>query len=297
MTLTHPAALAGPASAGPASAPLLRLVRSELALTLRRPHTLVSLTGFALLPVVIGFGIGAGVTGQVGEPAGGEGRQLLAAASANGLSLPVTVLAVSLALLLPLTVSLAAADAFAGETARGTLRALLLAPVGRLRLVGVKALGVLTVTVLSVAVVSVSSLLAGTLIVGDAAGGGRLLTLSGNTVEIGSALGRVAAAAGWSALQLAAVAAVALAVSAFANYPHVVPAMVMSGAIVSDVLAAIPSLNWLRPWLLTSGWPTLSDLLRDPVPTDNLTGTALIALGYLAAGLAVAVAGMLTRKA
>ena len=55
----------------------------------------------------------------------------------------------ALALLLPLAVAMAAADAIAGEAAHGTLRGLLLAPVGRLRLVGMKAFGVLVVAVLA----------------------------------------------------------------------------------------------------------------------------------------------------
>jgi ABC-2 type transport system permease protein len=58
----------------------------------------------------------------------------------------------------------------------------------------------------------------------------------------------------------------------------------------------IPSLGWLRPVLLTSGWSSLADLLRDPVPADGLVHSALVAVGYLVVGLAVAVAATRRRE-
>ena len=146
---------------------------------------------------------------------------------------------------------------------------------------------------LQVAAVTVVGLLAGVCIVG---GGGTMLTLSGTSVGLGSALARVALAAGWTLLQIAAVGAVALAVSALTDHPLVVLATVLGGALVFGVLNAIPSLNWLAPVLLTSGWSSLTDLLRDPVPTDGLVHSALVAAGYLVVGLAVAVAATRRRE-
>lgn len=278
------------AAARPA-APLGRLVRVELRVELRRPRTLIMLVVLALLPVVIGLGVTTrGPSGAMGGAATG----LIAAVTQNGLMLPVAALGVALALLLPLGVSIAAADALAGEAAHGTLRGLLLAPVSRPRLVGIKAFGVLVVAVLEVSVVTVSGLLAGLVIVG---GGGQLLTLSGSSVGLGEALTRVVMAACWAVPQVAAVGAVALAVSALTDHPLVVMATVLGGAIVFGVLHAIPSLEWLHPVLLTSGWTSLADVLRDPLPTDELTHSTLLAVCYLTVGLAVAVIGTLRREA
>lgn len=196
-------------------------------------------------------------------------------------------------LLLPLAVRVAAADALAGEASSGTLRMLLLAPIGRLRVVAVKALGVLALAVAGVLVIAAVGWLVGMLVVG---GDGRLLTLSGSAIDAGDACGRVWLAAGWTVLQLAAVGAIALAVSAFTDRPLVVIATVLGGAIVFGVLLAIPSLGWLHPLLLTSAWPALADLLRDPIPTENLTHGALLAMFYLVLGLAMAVTGTLRRE-
>jgi ABC-2 type transport system permease protein len=275
------------------AAPLTRLLRVELRTEPRRPRTLVSLVVLALVPVVIGLGVSASATDPGGDRPG-AGLGLITAVSGNGMMLPITALGVALRLLLPLCVCIAAADALAGEAAHGTLRGLLLAPVSRIRLVWIKAFGVLVVAVLQVAVVTGVGLLAGLIIVG---GGDQLLTLSGSSVGLGAALARVALAAGWTVLQVAAVGAVALAVSAFTDHPLVVLATVVGGAIVSWLLGAIPALDWLRPVLLTSGWASLSDMLRDPVPSDGLTQSALLAGVYLVIGMTGAIVGTLRREA
>jgi ABC-2 type transport system permease protein len=284
----------GPARASTEStaqrAPLGRLLRSELHCVLRRPRMLVALAVLALMPLIIGIGVAS--AGSV--DGAGPGPGLIAAVTDNGLMLPVAALAVALALLLPLAVCVAAADALAGEAAYGTLRGLLLAPVGRLRLVAVKSAVVLVVAVLAVALVTAVGAGTGALIVG---GEGRMITLSGSGLGPGQAFDRVLLAAGWTVLQLAAVGAVSLAVSALTDRPMVVLATVLGGAIVFGVLTAIPSMDWLRPWLLTASWPALADVLRDPIPTDGLVHGALLATGYLVIGLAVTVVGTLRREA
>ncbi|MGI8799630.1 MAG: ABC transporter permease subunit [Pseudonocardia sp.] len=282
-------------SATPArtAAPLGRLLRSELRLVLRRPRTLVIFGLFALLPVVMAIGIAI-----AGARSGGPNGGLIASVVGNGLVLPVAALGLALTLLLlPLGVSMTAADALAGEAAHGTMRGLLLAPVSRLRLVGVKAVGVLAVALLAVAVISLVGALAGTIIVGNSAGDGGLLTLSGTAVGAGEAIGRVALAAGWTVVQLGAVGAVALAVSSLTDHPLVVLAVLLGGAIMFGVLSAIPALDWLQPYLLITGWPAIADVLRDPVPLDALADTSLKAVCYVAIGLGIALTRMGTRDA
>jgi len=285
--------LAVPPAGDHHAAPLARLLRIELRTEPRRPRTLVALVVLALVPVVIGLGVSVRAA-DPGADRPGPGLGLITAVYGNGMMLPITALGVALHLLLPLCVCIAAADALAGEAAHGTLRGLLLAPVSRISLVWIKAFGVLAVAVLQVAVVTGTGLLAGLILVG---GGDQLLTLSGSSVGLGAALARVALAAGWTVLQVAAVGAVALAISAFTDHPVVVLATVLGGAIVFGVLGAIPAMDWLRPVLLTSGWASLSDVLRDPVPGDGLTHSALLAGVYLVIGMTGAIVGTLRREA
>jgi ABC-2 type transport system permease protein len=279
--------------AAPRSATVARLLAAELRWVLRRPRTLVMLGVFALIPVLIAIGVAA--VARSAGPGPGSGAGLIGAIAGNGLVLPVAAMTLALALLLPLAVAMAAADAIAGESAHGTLRGLLLAPVGRLRLVGMKAFGVLVVATLATTALAVVGVLAGLIVVGGAEG--QLVTLSGTTVGVGDALGRVALVVVWTVGQLAAVGAVALAISAITEHPLVVLAAVLGGLIVFGVLSAIPALDWLQPWLLTSGWRAGADALRDPLPLDGMAESSLRALCYIGVGGALTVFTMLRRDA
>jgi ABC-2 type transport system permease protein len=268
------------------AAPFGRLLAAEVRWVLRRPRTLVMFGVFALIPVLIAIGV---------RLSDRSGRGLIGAIAGNGLVLPVAAMTLALALLLPLAVATAAADAIAGESASGTLRGLLLAPVGRLRLVAMKAFGVLVVAVVATLAIAVVGVLAGLVVVGGAQG--QLVTLSGTTVGPGEALGRVALVVAWTVGQLAAVGAVALALSALTEHPLVVLASVLGGLIVFGVLGAIPALDWLQPYLLTTGWGAGVDALRDPLPLTGMVDSTLRALCYLAVGAGLTIVRMLRRDA
>ncbi|MEQ3553529.1 ABC transporter permease subunit [Pseudonocardia nematodicida] len=279
------------APAPPRSVSWTRLLGAELRWVLRRPRTLVMLALLAAVPMLMAIGIVLSDRPR---------RSLLSEVAGNGLTLPVAALSILLTLLLPLAVAVASADAIAGESQHGTLRGLLLAPVGRLRLVAMKAFGVLVVAALAVAVVTLSGVIAGWLLIGPPAvpgGGGALLTMSGSVLPLSDAAGRLLLVAGWTLVQLAAVGAVALAVSAFTEHPLVVLSSVLGGLILFGVLAAIPALEPIHPWLITTGWDAAADVLRDPIPLDALWRSTLVAAGYLVAGGAVLVARMLRRDA
>ncbi|ALE73255.1 membrane protein [Pseudonocardia sp. EC080610-09] len=271
-----------------------RLLGAELRWVLRRPRTWIMFLLLAAVPVLMGLGI---------VLADGPRRGLVGEVVGNGLTLPVAALSLLLALLLPLVVAVAAADAIAGEGQHGTLRGLLLAPVGRLRLVAMKAFGVLVVAAVAVTLVTVTGLVAGWAMIGPpvvlagTGDGGALLTLSGSVLTLPDALFRVGVAAGWTLVQLAAVGAVALAVSSFTEHPLVVLSSVLGGLILFGVLGAIPALEPLRPWLITTGWGAATDVLRDPLPWSQLGRSSLVAVGYLAAGAATLVVRMLRRDA
>ncbi|SDP20956.1 ABC-2 type transport system permease protein [Actinopolyspora xinjiangensis] len=266
------------------SAPFGRVVGSELGWVLRRPRNLLALLGLAALPVLIGT-----VITITGGPGGGSG--LFAAVVGNGMVLPVLSLMLTQNLLLPLIIAMVAADGLAGEAANGTLRGLLLAPVGRVRLVVVKALGVLMMVLLAIGVVVLSGVLTGLLIVG----GDGLVTLSGTTLPLGEALGRVALAAGWCAVQMAAVGAVALAISSTTEHSLLVLIATVGALVVFGVLEAIPSLDWLKPVLITTDWYSISDVLSDPIRTTDLLSGLWRAGCYILLGFSAAVARMATK--
>jgi ABC-2 type transport system permease protein len=272
-------------------APITRLLRSELRFMLRRPRTLIALGVLAIAPVIaaIGFSIAADSAQTGGGDEVIEGIAALVAD--NGMILPLFVLVLAMAMMLPMLGSLWSADALAGEAATGGLRNLLLAPVSRARLLAVKAFGVAVLVLLAVTVMSVVGVIAGLTILG----GDGMLTMSGTTLEFWPSLGRIALLTLLVTVHVWAVAAVALAVSAATDHPMIVLATTLGGIIVFTILGNIAALDWLHPVLLTDAWQSLADIARDPMPTDGMVNGVLRAACYLVIGYSLALARITTK--
>jgi ABC-2 type transport system permease protein len=268
-------------------APIGRLLRSELRWIFRRPRTLVMLGLLVLYPIA--FGIGSQVIDAPVRDNGGQ--SIIASVGGNALALPVIALSTTMLFFLPLICTMTAADALAGESAHGTLRGLLLAPVSRIRLLAVKAFGVATVAVVATVIVALVAVITGLIISGT----GSLVTISGTTLPLGDALGRVAVATAWVMTQMWAISAVALAVSAATEHPLLVMAGVIGGLFVFGLLSSIPVLDWLHPFLITQSWESIVDVLRDPMPFDGLAVGLLRALCYVVIGYSLALARMVTK--
>lgn len=274
-------------------APLGRLLRSELRFMIRRPRTLVAFGLLVIGPILAG--IAMAVATDVPTGGGGPSDQAIEGVAAlvanNGLILPVFVLMLCMVMLLPMLGAMWSADALAGESQTGALRGLLLAPVSRVRLLAVKAFGVAVLTFVAVAIITVVGIIAGLTILG----GDGLLTMSGTTLPFGQSLGRLALLAVLVTIQVWAVAAIALAISAATEHPLVVMAAALGGIIVFTILNNISALDWLHPFLLTDGWDGLADVIRDPMPTDGIMTGVLRAACYIVIGYSLALAKMSTK--
>ncbi|OXM73189.1 MULTISPECIES: ABC transporter permease [Amycolatopsis] len=273
------------------SVPFHRLYRAELRWIFRRPRTLIVLGLLALIPVIIGIGLTIAANNDAQPGGGGGNDSLLTSAAGNALVLPLATLGVTLNLMLPLITAMSAGDALAGESSVGTLRGLLLAPVSRGRLLMMKALGVATFTLAAALLMAVVAMATGLVINGT----GSLFTLSGNTLSVVDAMGRVALAAAWVTLQLWAVAAIALAISACTEHPMLVVVSILAGVVVSSVLLLLSAVDWLHPFLLPQSWTAIADILRDPIPADQLGEGAIRAACYVVIGLSLAYARLSTK--
>jgi ABC-2 type transport system permease protein len=270
----------------------LRLVLAELRWIFRRPRTLVVLGLLAVIPIIVGVGLKLVSNGGGGNGQSEGSDALLGSAIGNGFVLPIATLTLTLALLLPLAAAMTGADAIAGEVSNGTLRGWLIAPVSRGRLLAVKAIGVAIVALVASVAISAIGMITGLIINGT----GSLFTLDGTTLSVWDAAGRVAMAAGWVTLQLWAVGAVALAISACTEHPLLVVVSVLAGDIVFTILGYLSAVDWLHPFLLTRDWSTaIGELLRDPVPTGQLGEGALRAVSYIFIALSLAYARIITR--
>ena len=111
----------------------LAFLGSELATLFRRRRTIAMLAALALVPILIAIAVRVTSAGD-----SGRGPAFIGDITQNGLFVSFTALTVSIPLFLPLTIGVVAGDTIAGEASLGTLRYLLIAPAGRVRLLLVK---------------------------------------------------------------------------------------------------------------------------------------------------------------
>ena len=100
-------------------------------------------------------------------PRPGTGPAFLSAVLTDGTLFPLAALGIVLPLFLPIAVAITAGEAIAGEAQQGTLRYMLVRPVGRTRLLGAKLVAVMAFVVLTVLVVAATAYVLGILLLGD----------------------------------------------------------------------------------------------------------------------------------
>jgi ABC-2 type transport system permease protein len=186
-------------------------------------------------------------------------------------------LLVCIPLFLPLTVGVAAGDTIAGEAGLGTLRYLLVAPVGRVRLLLVKY--VTTVAFCLAATLTVA--LSGTLIGLALFPIGPVTLLSGDTIGATESVMRLLLVAGYIAVSLFGLSAIGMFFSTLTDVPVGAMAATIVLAVASQVLNSLPQLAWLHPWLFSHYWLGFADLLREPVSWTSFGDNALLQGGYI----------------
>ena len=262
------------------------LLASELGVLFRRRRTWAMLGALAAIPILIALAVRL----SSAVPAG-RGPAFLDRISQNGLFVGVTAMLVSVPLFLPLTVGVVAGDTVAGEAGLGTLRYLLVAPAGRVRLLLVKYAGALVFAVAAPLVVA---------LVGAGIGAalfpvGPVTLLSGDSIGAAEALLRLLLIAAYLAVSLLGLSAVGLFMSTLTDVPVGAMASTVVLAVVSQVLDALPQLEWLHPWLFSHYWLDFADLLRQPVVWDSFLTNALLQGGYIAVFGALAYGRFVTK--
>lgn len=257
---------AGPARTLRAS---LRLLRSELRLIMGRRRNQAGLLVLASVPILIAVAL------RVSSGGRGDGGGLLALAN-NGIFVALTALSVEMALFLPLAVAALSGDTLAGEANQGTLRYLLTVPVERTRLLVVKYTSLVIGTSIGVLVVAGTGVLVGGVLLGL----GPTTLLSGDTIGLAAALGRLALAGAYLTAGLAALAAIGLFISTLTEQPVAAMIATTVASTAMWIMDSIPQLDWLHPWLLVHRWGALADAFREPIFWDTMRTGLLVDLGY-----------------
>ena len=259
---------------GASGGPGLALLGSELSVLFRRVRTWAMLLALAAVPILIAVAVK--LSSRDVPP--GRGPLFLDRVSQNGLFVAFTALVVCVPLFLPLTVGVVAGDTIAGEANLGTLRYLLIAPAGRVRLLLVKYTGAVAFCCAATLIVAASGALAGVVLFPV----GPVTLLSGDTIGVGEAAVRTLLIAAYITLSLLGLSAIGLLVSTFTDVPVGAMAATVVLAVVSQVLDNLPQLDWLHPWLFSHHWLGFADLLRQPMSWNSFGENALLQAGYVA---------------
>lgn len=263
------------------------MIRNELRTLFGRARTRVLLAGLAVIPVLIALVVRL----SQHTPPPGEGPDFLSSVPTNGVFAALTGLAVVLPFLLPLAVAVVAGDAVAGEASYGTLRYLLAVPVGRLRLLVVKAVALSAFCLAATVAVVAAGLAVGAALFPV----GPVVTLSGTTVSLLSGTGRILLAAGYVAVQIAALGLVGLFVSTLTDTPVAAMAVTVVIAVVSEIVDAVPQVAAVHPYLISHDWLAFTGLLRAPADTSAIGHGLLLALVWGAVGATAAWARLANR--
>ncbi|MGP0221339.1 ABC transporter permease [Paenarthrobacter sp. NCHU4564] len=250
------------------------LLASELSVLFRRVRTWAMLLALAAVPVLIAVAVK--LSARPATP--GRGPLFLDRITQNGLFVAITALVVCVPLFLPLTVGVVAGDTLAGEANLGTLRYLLLAPAGRIRLLAVKYAGAVAFCIAATVTVVAAGALAGVVLFPV----GPVTLLSGDTIGEVESLLRSLLVAAYITVSLLGLSAIGLLISTFTDVPVGAMAATVVLSVVSQVLDNLPQLEWLHPWLFSHHWLGFADLLRQPVSWDSFLDNAVLQAGYVA---------------
>lgn len=252
------------------------MIRVELVKMLRRPRTWLILCMLVALPTLVAVLLAVTDLG----PRPGTGPPFLSAVLTDGTLFPLAALGVVLPLFLPIAVAVLGGDGIAGEAQTGTLRYLLVRPVGRTHLLLAKLLTVVAFVLLAVLVVAAVSFVEGRLLLGQPPVAGTV-SVSGSTLTQGQLAWRTALALGYVVVSMLGVAAMALFFSTLTSSAIGAALGTIGVLIGSTVLLGLDAAGALHPYLPTRYWLSFVDLFRDPILWRGVLRGLLVQLAYL----------------
>ncbi|MGC4110588.1 MAG: ABC transporter permease subunit [Nocardioides sp.] len=266
------------------------MIRVELVKLLRSRRTWVTVAVIDALPTLVAVLLSATDLG----PRPGTGPAFLSAVLTDGSLYPLAAIAMVLPLFLPASIAITAGDAVAGEAQQGTLRYVLIRPVGRTRLLVAKLISVMAFALLALLVVAATAYVLGNLLLGHGAGA-TTTTFSGTSLSGQQLAGRTVLALLYALLSMLGVAAVALFLSTIVRSPLAATMGTLALLIGSSLLLTLDAAHVLRPYLVTRYWLSFVDLFRDPILWHDVVLGVLQQFGYVVVFLLAAWANFVTK--
>lgn len=258
------------------------MIAVELRKLLRRPRTWATILLLDALPTLVAVLLA--FTNLAPRP--GEGPVFLSAVLTNGSLFPLAALAIVLPLFLPIAVAVVAGESIAGEAQAGTLRYLLVRPVGRSTLLIAKLVSIIVFVLIAVVVVAATAYIVGISLFG--VGSLEAATVSGTVLTPGQIFTRTLLAIGYVTLSMLGVASIALFLSTMSDSPLAAALGAMALLIASSLLLTLDAANVLSPYLPTRYWLSFVDLFRDPIRWRDITRGIGLQAVYVGVFLAAA---------
>jgi ABC-2 type transport system permease protein len=297
------------------------MIKVELIKLLRRPRTWISVVLTCALPLMVAIFVA--VTHLVPPP--GQGSAFLSAVLQDGALYPAAALALVLPVFLPVAVAVVAGDSIAGEAAGGTLRYLLVRPVGRTRLLVAKLVSVVVYVLLVVLAVTFTAYATGVFLLGPSeaaavgqapggavpggaapglagqaptagqAAGGAVTSLSGVPLSLLELTERTAGAIAFITVSMLGVAAIALFLSTITDSALGSALGALAALVASEVLVTLNAATVVQPYLPTRYWLAWIDFFRQPVFWRDIQRGFGIQAVYVVVFLAAAWANFSTK--
>jgi ABC-2 type transport system permease protein len=298
------------------------MIKVELVKLLRRPRTWISVVLTCALPLMVAIFVA--VTHLVPPP--GQGSAFLSAVLQDGALYPAAALALVLPVFLPVAVAVVAGDSIAGEAAGGTLRYLLVRPVGRTRLLVAKLVSVVVYVLLVVLAVTFTAYATGVFLLGPSvaaavgqapggavpggaavpglagqaptagqAAGGAVTSLSGAPLSLLQLTERTAGAIAFITVSMLGVAAIALLLSTITDSALGSALGALAALVASEVLVTLNAATVVQPYLPTRYWLAWIDFFRQPVFWRDIQRGFGIQAVYVVVFLAAAWANFSTK--
>ena len=299
------------------------MITVELVKLLRRPRTWISVVLTCALPFMVAVFIT--ITHLVPPP--GQGSAFLSAVLQDGALYPAAALALVLPVFLPVAVAVVAGDSIAGEATGGTLRYLLVRPVGRTRLLVAKLVSVTVYVLLVVLAVTFTAYATGVFLLGPSvaaavgqapgvpggpaggavpglagqaptagqAAGGAVTSLSGAPLSLLQLTERTAGAIAFITVSMLGVAAIALFLSTITDSALGSTLGALAALVASEVLVTLNAATVVQPYLPTRYWLAWIDFFREPILWRDIERGLGIQAVYVLVFLALSWANFATK--
>ena len=274
------------------------MILVELRTLFLKPRMWVSVLLLCLLPAIVAVFL---ATTHLTPPPG-QGAAFLSAVERNGSLFPAAALALVLPIFLPVAVAMFAGDAVAGEAANGTLRYLLIRPVGRTKLLLVKLLGIAVFVLVAILLVVFTSYLIGTGLFGGGSGQpaavgqpGGVTSLSGSSLTPLDLTLRLFAAIGYILLSMLGVGVIALFLSTVTDSALGAALGTLAVLITSEVLTTLDAAAIVKPYLPTNYWYAWIDFFRQPIFWGSIDRGLIVQAAYLVVFLGAAWANLTSK--